>query len=197
MEQSNHSKLMLVVLTFVLLGASIVGYVVLHKVQTKNPSGETTQAVVSPTIAPTLIPYPTKGSFYFKVRGTDKLQSGTPFVLDIYATSSKDTVAGYDVVLTYDMQSFERQSIQTIMQAFRIFTYNRGNHVSISATKNVQVAEPVRFNETPVLSFTFLPKQKGTFVFSLKPQGNESSKLVNESAEVTYPEVSDIRLEIN
>ena len=196
MEQTNHSKLMLAILAFVLLGASITGYVVLQKVQTKNPSGEATQLIVSPTAAPTLIPYPTKGSFYFKVRGTEALQSGKAFVIDIYATSSKDTVAGYDVVLAYDMQAFERQSIQTVMQAFRIFTYNRGNHVSISATKNMQVSEPVRFNETPILSFTFLPKQKGTFTFSLKPQGNESSKLVNESAEVTYPEVSDIRLEI-
>lgn len=196
MEQSNHSKLMLAILAFVLLGASIAGYVVLQKVQTKSPIGEATQLTVSPTVAPTLIPYPTKGSFFFKVRGTDTLQPGKVFVLDIYATSSKDTVAGYDVVLAYDMQAFERQSIQTVMQAFRIFTYNRGNHVSISATKNMQVSEPVRFNETPILSFTFLPKQKGTFTFSLKPQGNESSKLVNESAEVTYPEVSDIRLEI-
>lgn len=196
MEQSNHSKLMLAVLALILLGASIAGYVVLQKVQTKSPIGESTQLMVSPTVAPTLIPYPIKGSFFFKVRGTDALQAGKAFVLDIYATSSKDTVAGYDVVLTYDMQAFERQSIQTVMQAFRIFTYNRGNHVSISATKNMQVSEPVRFNETPILSFTFLPKQKGTFTFSLKPQGNESSKLVNESAEVTYPEVSDIRLEI-
>jgi len=198
MEQSQHSRLMLVGLALVVLFASVVGYFVFQNIKPKNPSGETTRVVISPTAAPTLIPYPTNGQFTFKLKdGQGTLKQGAPFVLDLFATSGKDTVAGYDVVLSYDTQMFDRQSVQNMANSFRIFTYNRGNHVSISASKNIQVTDPVKFMETPILSFTFLPKAKGTFVFSLKPQGNESSKLVNESAEVAYPETKDISLEIN
>ncbi|MFZ2206630.1 MAG: hypothetical protein WAV29_04140 [Microgenomates group bacterium] len=198
MEQTHHSRLMLAVLAVVLLGASIVGYFVSQNVRQKNPSGEMTQITIVPTVMPTLIPYPTNGQFTFKVReGQGALKQGVPFVLDLYATSGKDTVAGYDVVLSYDTQVFERQSVQNTAESFRIFNYNRGNHVSISASKNIQVSDAIKFSNTPILSFTFLPKAKGTFVFTLKPQGNESSKLVNESAEVTYPETKDISLEIN
>lgn len=198
MEQTQHSRLMLAGLAVVLLAASIVGYFVFQNIKPTSPSGEITQTTISPTAAPTLIPYPTNGQFTFKLKdGQGALKQGTPFVLDLFATSGKDTVAGYDVVLSYDTQVFERQSVQNISNSFRIFTYNRGNHVSISASKNIQSTDPIKFTETPILSFTFLPKAKGTFVFSLKPQGNESSKLVNESAEVTYPETKDISLEIN
>jgi len=198
MEQTQHSRLMLVGLAIVLLVASIVGYFVFQNIKPKNPSGEMTQVAISPTAAPTLIPYPTNGQFTFKLKdGQGGLKQGTPFVLDLFATSGKDTVAGYDVVLSYDTQTFDRQSVQNMASSFRIFTYNRRNHVSISASKNIQVTDPVTFMETPILSFTFLPKAKGTFVFSLKPQGNESSKLVNDSAEVAYPETKDISLEIN
>lgn len=180
-----------------LLGVSLTGYIIIDRIRSKPTTTDSSIEVrVTPSIAPTLIPYPTKGQFFLKLRGTQSVQIGTPFILDLYATSGKDTVAGYDVILSYDMQAIERQSVQNLVSAFRIFTYNRGNHVSISATKSIQITEPIRFNETPLLSFTFLPKTKGSYLFSLKPQGNESSKLVNEATEVSYPEVIDMRLEI-
>jgi hypothetical protein len=197
MEQTQHSRPMLALLAVVLLVASIIGFFVSQNINKRPSTAEMTQVKMSPTLAPTLIPYETKGGFSFKLRDPQaSLKSGTPFIVDLYVTSSKDTVAGYDVVFTYDMKAFERQSIQNSLQSFRIFTFNRGNHVSISATKNIEVVEPIQFNNISILSFTFLPKQAGSFIFSLKPQGNESSKLVNESAVVTYPETTDLRLEI-
>ena len=158
----------------------------------------TLEVTLSPTAAPTLIPYPVKGLFVLKEQtGVQSVKEGEPFVIDVIATSGTDTVAGYDAIFSYDETAFARQSVQNKLDTFRIFTYDKDTHVSISATKNLQETDPVRFANTPILSLTFIGKKQGTFVFSLKSVGNESSKLVNESAQVTYPETSDFRLEIN
>jgi hypothetical protein len=189
---------MLLILAVILLLASITGYFLSQRLNSAQKGGEVARISTLPTLVPTLIPYPTKGRFILKEReGQQSAKEGTSVVIDLIATSSTDTVAGYDAILSYDISAFERQSVQNRADSFRIFPYERGTHLSISATKNLQVSTPIRFAETPLLSFTFLAKKKGTYVFSLKPVGNESSKLVNESAQVTYPETSDFRLEIN
>ena len=202
MENANHTKytrIMLLILLLILLLASIVGYFVSRRVQpNQNGAARTSQVTIVPTVAPTLIPYPIKGSFVLKEQtGATNIKLGTPFTINLTATSSKDTVAGYDAIFSYDETAFERQSVQNKEDSFRIFVYDRETHVSVSATKNLQVSEPIRFADTSLLSFTFVAKDKGTFIFSLKPVGNESSKLVNESAQVSYPETQDFRLEIN
>ena len=198
-SHTKHTRIMLLILAVVLLIASIAGYIVSRKLQVTQSGADMTRVPsLVPTIAPTLIPYPVKGSFLLKeATGKITAQVGVPFTLNLIATSSTDTVAGYDAILSYDKEAFERQSVESKADAFRIFTYERGTHLSISGTKNLQVTEPVRFTSTPILSFTFVAKKKGTYVFSLKSVGNESSKTVNESAQVTYPETPDFRLEIN
>lgn len=190
---------MLLILALVLLFASIIGYSVSQKIQSNQGGTDMTRvSALSPTVAPTLIPYPIKGSFVLKEHtGAKSVKLGVPFTIDLIATSSKDTVAGYDAILSYNKTVFERQSVQNKEDSFRIFVYDRDTHVSISATKNLQVSEPIRFADTSLFSCTFVAKEKGTFIFSLKPVGNESSKLVNESAQVSYPETQDFRLEIN
>lgn len=199
MENIPHTKytrIMLLILAFILLTASVVGFLVSRQLQSNQNSGST-QVYIVPSVVPTLIPYPTQGTFVIREqKGSQSVSLGQPFTLDIYATSSKDTVAGYDVIFTYDKSVFERQSVQNKMSSFRIFTFDRAKHLSISATKNLSVTEPIRFTDTPLLSITFTAKKKGTYNFSLKPVANESSKLVNESAQVTYPESKDFRLEI-
>lgn len=188
---------MLLILAFVLLFASIFGYFVSQKMQFSQNSAET-EVNQEPSAAPTLVPYPVNGVFTLKEHSDLKsVQVGKAFTIDLLATSNKDTVAGYDVVFSYDKTAFTRTSVASIVDSFRIFPFDRSNHLSISATKNLQATTPIRFTNTTILSFTFVAKRKGTFIFSLKPVGNESSKLVNESAQVTYPESSDFRLEIN
>jgi hypothetical protein len=189
---------MLLILAGVLLLASIIGYMASQQLRTSQKGEDSARISVAPSPVPTLIPYPVKGLFLLKEKtGSSRVTLGGQFTIDLVATSSTDTVAGYDAILSYDKTAFDRQSVQNTSNSFRIFTYERGDHLSISATKNLQVTEPIRFANSPILSFTFTAKKKGTYVFSLKPVGNESSKLVNESAQVTYPEVTDFRLEIN
>lgn len=197
-EHTKYTRLMAAVLAGILLIASIIGYIISQKM---NKSGAvanhqplTTNSAPLPT--PTLIPYPTKGSLVLKETSGKPIQAGAPFTISLDATS-KDLVAGYDVILSYDKANLERQSAQSLAPAFRIFTFERGGHLSISATKNVAMQEPVLFTQSPLLSFTFIAKKKGTYIFSLKAVGNESSKFVNEAAAVTYPETSDISIEIN
>jgi hypothetical protein len=198
-EHTKYTRVMLFILAIVLLVASVVGYFVSRNMGSSGGASTTNYALRptnSPLPTPSLIPYPIKGSLVLKEPVGQEAKVGIPFTLDVIATSSKDTVAGYDVVLSYDKASLENQTIQNKYDSFRIFSYKRPDHLAISATKNLSVVEQVRFTDTPILSLTFIAKQKGTYTFSLKPVGNESSKFVNEAAAVTYPTTSDIRLEI-
>ena len=201
MENTNHTKftrIVLLGLAFILLSASIIGYVVSRHIQTNQIAANTLQPSPVPTIAPTLIPYPTNGSFVLREQsGHTTVPLGGLVTFDVIATSGTDTVAGYDAILSYDETAFSLQSVQNKLDTFRIFTYDRTTHLVISATKNLQVSTPIRFDNTPILSITLSAKKKGMYVFSLKPVANESSKLVDETVQVTYPQSQDFRLEIN
>jgi len=200
MENTDHTKyirLIAALLAGILLISSIVGYIISQKMNKGGAvADKQTPTPIVPLPTPTMIPYPTKGSLVLVGKTGATAQVGMPFTLNVIATSSKDTVAGYDVILSYDKVNLERQLVQSIAPAFRIFTYERGDHLSISATKNLSVTDLIQFSQTPILSFIFTAKKKGTYTFSLKPVGNESSKFVNEAAAVTYPETKDISIEI-
>ena len=204
-SHARYTHIMLLILACVLLFASVAGYFLFQQIQSSTPQGGnitpqgTPQSPISNLLSPTptLIPYPTNGSFTLTEEGgRTSVPLGTSFTINLTATST-DTVAGYDVILSYDETAFHRQSVQNKLDSFRIFPYDRSTHLSLSATKNLQVSTPIRFTNTPILSLTFTPEKKGTYTFSLKAVGNESSKLVNESAQVTYPQSADFRIEIN
>lgn len=191
-----HTKAMLFALAALLLVASVVGYGLSQNMQNKKTAAGFAKTDTSPTVTPTLIPYPKNGSFTLKTT-TSVVKLGESFSVDLVATSGEKPVAGYDVVLSYDKSALDRQSVQNFVDAFRIYTYDRTpDRTSISATKNIQVNDQVIFSNTPLLRFTFVATKTGTFSLSLKPVGAESSKMVDDEANVTYPELSDLSLEI-
>lgn len=191
-----HTKLMLFILAIILLAASVAGYFMSQNMQNKKTAAGFAKTDTSPTVTPTLISYPKNGTFTLKPSVTS-LKVGDTFSVDLIATSGEKPVAGYDVVLTYDKTALDRQSVQNFADTFRIYTYDRTtDRTSISATKNIQVTESITFSNTPLLRFTFVATKSGSYTVSLKPVGAESSKMVDDEANVTYPEISDISLEI-
>ena len=198
-EHTKHTKLLLIILAVFLLGGSILGFAISRSKKSVGQGDTTTKVIVEPTLVPTRIPYPINGMMELQVQKSQglKVQSqGKPFTVDLVATSGKSKIAGYDVVMTYDKNAFVRQSVQNNDKTFRIFTYDRADHVAISATKQLQSTQVTTFTATSILSFTFLPKKAGTFTFSLKPVGKESSKYVDDGASPTYPATKDLVLEI-
>jgi len=189
-------KKMLLGIALFLLAASVAGYLALRTIPNQffPDNAVHTKLPASPT--PTRIPYPQNGEFTLE---SDSLQGrvNTPVTLRLVATSGTEEVGGYDVVMSFDKTAFDTQSIQNLVDVFQIFPYNKlPDHLSVSATKDVQVTGKVHFSHTPILQFTFIPKRAGMYVFSLKARGAESCQMVNESTQVTYPATSDIRLEI-
>jgi hypothetical protein len=196
-EHTKFTRIMLLILAVVLLGASIGGYVISQKIGT-NKNGLSTTYNPQPTTSlptPTLIPYPVNGSITLR-HTVGELRVGDPVTLDIIATSGDNDVAGYDIVLTYDTAHFKQENITSSSQDFEVFTFKRSHYTSISATKKLTAKSTTQFANSTIISATFIPRTKGIYVFSLKPVGNESSKFVSETAAVTYPETQDISLEI-
>ncbi len=194
---TKYTKIMLIVLALLLLGGSIVGYLVINSKKGEGTENARAQRKAEPTVIPTRLPHPINGIMELKEeKKATSVPVGKPFVIQLVATSGNSKIAGYDVVMTYDKTAFERQAVQNGDTTFRIFTFDRENRVSISATKQLQSTQITQFEETPILSFTFLPKKKGRFTFSLKPLGQESSKYVDDTAQATYPNYKDLVLEI-
>lgn len=194
---TKYTNIMLISLAVLLLGGSIAGYMVINSKKGTGFENVTTQHKQEPTAIPTRLPHPING--IMELREEKKAAAvpvGKPFVIQLVATSGNSKIAGYDVVMTYDKTALDRQAIQNGDATFRIFTFDRENRISISATKQLQSTEITQFEETPILFFTFFPKKKGKFTFSLKPFGQESSKFVDDMAQATYPRYKDLVLEI-
>jgi len=196
-EHTKYTKMMLLILAVILLGGSIVGYTVINAKRGSETGNNATKQIIEPTVVPTRLPHPINGAMELRTeKNATTFSLNKPFVIQLIATSGKSKIAGYDVVMAYDKIAFDRQAIQNGDATFHMFTFDRSDRVSISATKQLGSTQITEFEETPILSFTFLPKKKGKFVFSLKPLGQESSKYVDEAAQATYPNYKDLVLEI-
>lgn len=198
MEQhTRYTKVMLIVIAILLLGGSIVGFGVMNAKRSAELGSNTTKQEVSPTAIPTRFPHPINGIMELRLeKGLDNPLQGKPFRVELVATSGKSKIAGYDVVMTYDKTVFERQLVENKDTSFRIYPFDREDRLSISATKQLESRSITEFEETPILSFTFVARKKGKFTFSLRPLGQESSKFVDETAQATYPNYKDLVLEI-
>lgn len=195
-EQTQYTKVMLLILIFLLLGGSIVGYSAINAKRSSESENNGTKQVAGPTVIPTRLPHPIHGMMQLRLENAAAPSVDKPFVVTLVATSGANKIAGFDVVMTYDKIAFDRKAVQSNDASFTLFTFDTNNRVSVSAAKQLQASEVTEFANTPILSFTFVPKKKGRFVFSLKPVGQESSKFVDDAAQATYPDYKDLVLEI-
>jgi len=198
-QQTKPTKILVGVLLGVVF-VGLIGYVILSVNQRgTTKQGVTTKVIitVAPTPTPTPLPYPTKGKMKLQTKNNATTFSvNTPIEITFTASSDNEKIVGYDVVLSYDTTSFQRGEIQNNDETFKVFTYEREGRVLVSAVKDLQAIETSAWEDHSLFTYTFTPQKKGTFTFSLKPFGQETSKLVNEKAEAAYTDYQDLQLEI-
>lgn len=152
---------------------------------------------LQPTITPTLIPYPVLGSMTVQTKvGLKRLPNNKEFVLVVDASSEGKNIVGYDIILSFDKSAFTYVRTISSMPDFNVFSYERPTYISLSAIKSLQNNKIVSWNNQPLVEMVFVPKKTGTFVFTLSPEGKETSKLVDDTAQVVYPKTDKLELEI-
>lgn len=159
-----------------------------------------TSAPVRPTrvtsTVPTITLRPVIGVMTISSAGGVRLSKSSPVTVQVQASSQGRQVVGYDVVVTYDKTGFNFVKAASLMDDFKIYSYDRPTYVSLSAIKSLQDSKVTTWNNQSLVELTFQPKKAGTYTFSLTPIGKEASKLVDEKAQAIYPSTGQLQLEV-
>lgn len=145
---------------------------------------------------PTVTPRPVIGSMTISSSGGTRFSKSSPITVQVQASSQGRQVVGYDVVVTYDKTGFDFVKASSLMDDFKIYSYDRPTYVSLSAIKSLQDNKVTTWENQSLMELTFQPKKVGTFSFSLAPVGKEACKLVDEKTQAIYPKTDELGLEI-
>ena len=96
--------------------------------------------------------------------------------------------------MTYDKTAFDFVKATSLMDDFKVYSYDRPTYVSLSAIKSLQDNNVTTWNNQSLSELTFQPKKTGTYIFSLTAVGKETSKLVDEKTETIYPSTRQLQL---
>jgi hypothetical protein len=121
--------------------------------------------------------------------------------LNLEGQSFGKNIVGYDTIIYYDPLSFEFIESKSNLADFKIYSYNRGNYLLLTAVKSLDSQTPtVLGSETgnqPMASIVFKPKKIGKSNFSLRQSaGQDVTDLVTDQTEVLNPALSDLSVEI-
>lgn len=150
--------------------------------------------LVMPTVAPT------EGSLSLTTKAESYTVSDTVMV-DLEGQSQGKNIVGYDVIIYYDPLSFEFIEAKSSLSDFKIYSYNRGNYLLLTAVKSLDSQTPTILGAAdknqPMASVSFKPKKTGKFNFSLRQSaGQDVTDLVTDQTEVLMPMLTDLSVEI-
>lgn len=150
--------------------------------------------LVMPTVAPT------EGSLSLTTK-TDSYTVSDTVTVDLAGQSQGKNIVGYDVIIYYDPLSFEFVEVKSSLSDFKIYSYNRGNYLLLTAVKSLDSQAPTVLGTAdksqPMASVSFKPKKPGKFNFSLRQSaGQDVTDLVTDQTEVLIPTLTDLSVEI-
>lgn len=189
--EKKRSPLTVIIVLILLVVLGTVLYVSTQK----NTSAPIRPTRVTSTV-PTVTPRPVLGSMTISSSGGTRFSNSSPITVQIQASSEGRQIVGYDVVVTYDKTGFDFVKATSLMDDFKIYSYDRPTYVSLSAIKSLQDDKSTSWNNQSLVELTFQPKNTGAFTFSLTPVGKEASKLVDEKAQAIYPSTGQLQLEV-
>lgn len=190
-EEKGRSPIKAIIALILLIG---LGTFAFFSTQQKKPSAPIRPSRVTST-APSVTPRPILGSMTIS-SAAPRVSKSSPVTVKIQASSEGRQVVGYDVVVTYDKTGFDFVKATSLMDDFKIYSYDRPTYVSLSAIKSLQDDKVTTWNNQSLVELTFQPKKVGNFTFSLAPIGKEASKLVDEKAQAIYPSTGQLQLEV-
>lgn len=190
--------LICIMLVFVLLGIVFVAQKTKRdkdKSMAVSSMNKPTQPSITPT--PTLIPYEKKGEMrLYTENNILRFPVGQDITIAVSASSEKSDIVGFDMVLAYDQSLLEFSSAASSLPSFKAYAYPRTDYVSITMIKSLQETTATIFENTDIAEISFKALKKGTTKVELTAKGNDSTKFADINAEVTYPEMNKLMIEI-
>lgn len=197
-NMNNNKKILIIGSLFllVLLGVSMFIFQQKPVVKTDKPI-PTSFNRFQPSTAPTLIPHPTLGSMrFYSMGGIKRFSKGKEFSLLVQASSQGKNIVGYDAIVSYDKKHFTYVRTVSKLPEFNVFSYERPAYLSLSAIKSLQDTKVTSWINQDLVELVFQPNTIGKYSFLLIPMGKETSKLVDDKAQVVYPATEKLEVEI-
>jgi hypothetical protein len=198
-QEQNKNKLfiyLLVVFFAVFIGSGIF-LLVSNKpgVQNENQQTSTTSTVQQEKmISPTTMP--TAGSLELTMENPESTIEKN-IDINVVANSAGENISAYDVLVTYDPLAFDFIKVVSLNANFQVYSYKRGNRLTLTTIKTSQDQTPSIFKDEPVVKLTFKPKKIGQYLFEILPSyDKETTKLVNDKTEVIKPKINKIEVNV-
>lgn len=111
--------------------------------------------------------------------------------------TNNENIVGWDGLIDYDFNAFNFISATSNIKDFKIYSFKRENHISLTSIKSLESKTPSIFKGELVATVVFQPKQTGVFSIGLKPEiGKEKTDMINTVTKRIYPQLNSLRLEI-
>lgn len=202
MIEKNRIFIYLLVIFFaVFVGTGLFLSVNNNKVASKQSANQTSTEVATIKQVDMVIPTtaPTQGSLTLLPTSKDsRFQLKDNVTFNLNASSSGKNIVGYDVVLYYDPLSFDLVSADSTIPDFKVYSYKRGNYLTLTAVKSLQNNSQSVFDKTNIATLVFKPKKAGKYNFSLRQssEGNEKTDIITDKTEVLNPTLMDTSVEV-
>lgn len=152
---------------------------------------EEKQNFTKQTISPTIFIPPTKGNLNFKLENKNFVIN-SPFNIVINASSEDKQVVGFELVIKFDKKNLKFLSAKSVDNRFISYSSLSDNYLNITLVKNLNIDEPIYFNQTDIITLQFLPlNQINSSIEIVSNYKNRKTFFVNEKNEVFYPKLPE------
>jgi len=146
-------------------------------------------------------PVKQKDNGMIKISTKDNKRSykvGDTVELIVTASSDKQPVIGYDVMLTYDETKLQFKESESLDSSFNMFTFTKKGKVSLTGVKRVKPAVSTVMSENPIGKLNFKATSTGPVAVTIDFISNslKDSNLVNGKNEDVLGGVEGVDLTI-
>ncbi len=183
-----NKKLKLILLSAVIILA--IGLIVINNLRKKT--GEIAQPG-------SLIPTPvilTEGSFNIAQEIKAEVTTDSTKEIEIVANSNQKSIVAYDLVITYEPNSLEVLSAESLLPDFKVYPLEKKEYFVLTGVKDIESKSPTVLTDTSIVKLKLLPKRNSTIsVKIVESFGKEKSQMVDSESKILRPQVAEFKLE--
>ena len=130
-------------------------------------------------------------------KGSTEAEVDKPIVLMVKGFSARKDIAGYDLLLKIDRGIFKVDSITSVIDGFKIVSFDREDHFTVTGFKDLQLKTPVIFDNTNILKIELTPLKKGVGTVSVVGQsGKENTQFVDIDVNSLKPQIGSVSVNV-
>ena len=168
-------------------------------VKPSSPS-QITQSPLSPTVEEKRInlSQSNKGQLFLKKENDTSTRTNQNFNIILKADIANEDVVGFDIVFSFDKESLDFLSAQSLLDDFTLIPVKKENYIRLTMAKKPQAQQSTFLKDRAVISLTFKAKKTGSSTIKVLPQiDNEKTQFINKKTEIIYPAIDEIKIDVS